>query len=287
LWAHLLLSQITYPQLDLQAADWHARRALDIIEAHQLRPLPRPYLALGYALDFQGRFPEALAAFRRAAETAHDQGRLREEVEAVHNLVTCQIFAGNAWSDDDLRRVLQLAATVNTPRMSAIAPWTSGLAALAEGRAEADFLLHEAADLAANRLPVIEAVLRGCAVVAAAVGSPTGELAGLVEELKIYETSKVPFAIRGNLRTYTRALSALERHRAIALIEGAAAATSVFPGDSRCAADHARSMLGPEQYGRLVEDGRRMTTDEVAQFIARELRDIGLMRTAAEADATP
>jgi predicted ATPase/class 3 adenylate cyclase len=284
LWAHLLLSQAIYPQLDLQAAEWHARQALEIIEVHQLQPLPRPYLALGYALDFQGRFPEALAAFHRAAETAHDQGRLLEEVEAVHNLVTCQIFAGNPWSDDDVRRVLRLAATVNTPRMSAIAQWTSGLAALTEGRAEAAVLLNEAADLAANRLPVIEAVLRGCAVVAAAGGSPMGELAGLVEELKMYETSKVPFAIRGNLRTYTRALSSLERYRAIALIEGAAAATSIFPGDSRYAADHARNVLGPAQYDRLVEDARRMTTDEVAQFIAQELSDIGLMKTEPEAD---
>jgi hypothetical protein len=45
-------------------------------------------------------------------------------------------------------------------------------------------------------------------------------------------------------------------------------------------------VLGQEQFDRLVEHGRLMTTDEVARFIAGELSDLRLMSTEPDLEAS-
>jgi len=54
-------------------------------------------------------------------------------------------------------------------------------------------------------------------------------------------------------------------------VEGAGNVVSIFPRDSKRAAEHARERLGSTEYDMLVEQGRCLTSDELADFIRSEL----------------
>jgi hypothetical protein len=271
-----LISQVAYPALDLTSAEQHAREALAIIEQQGLRSLPRPYLALAYALEFQGRFRECLQAFRRAADVARDQGRNLDLMEALANTVMVGTFAGDRAAPRDLEELAVLRSFTHNPRGIVLAAAATGVAALIEGRVEAASDLNEAADLAVDRLDVTEGIFRGWARIADAGGSPSGQLRGLVDALAHYEKSRLPFAVRANLRTFTPALAALDRHRAVAVFEGAGTRVTVFPREAQLAADGARRALGNSAYDAAVERGRRMSTQEVAAFIRSELDTLGI-----------
>ena len=276
LWAHLLLSQAAYPAMELATAEEHARQALAIIEQQKLKPLPRPYIALGFALGFQGRFPECLVAFRQGVDIARDQGRTFDLIEALCASILWQIFSGEEPMARDIEELAELRSSTDNPRAVAAASAGIGLAALVEGRAEAANVLREAADLAKNRLPTVEGTYRGWARIAEARGSPSAQLVGMAEFLSHYEKSRISFAISGNLRIFIPALGALQRHRAVALIEGAGMPLKIFHSETERAIANARAVLGADVYEALVEQGRRMTADQTAAFIRSELDALGI-----------
>jgi predicted ATPase len=272
--AHVLLSQVAYPALDLGAAEHHARRALAIQQELGLRPVPRPYLSLGFALGFQGRLEEAERSARRGVEIARAQGRTMELIEGLVLSNQCRLFRGQRSEDLDIDELAQLAGSENNPRAIAMAYSAIGSTALTEGRPEASRFLAEAARLAVGLFPVIEGFLAVCAGIAAARGEPEKQLVGLADAVRYYENSRVPFALRCCLRLCTPTLSQLNRHRTVAIFEGAGLPVTLFPRQAEAAISAARHALGDSDYEAGIARGRGLTTDEVADLVRTELETL-------------
>jgi predicted ATPase/class 3 adenylate cyclase len=277
LWAHLLLSQVAYPALALDAAEEHARWALAIQTQLGLWPVPRPYFSLGFALVCQGRFDEAERSARRGVEIAREQGRTMELIEGLMIYISCALYRGS-WADDrDIDELARLATSEqDNPRALAIAYSALGPAALARGRPEAQELLAQAAELAVGSLPTIEGFLAVLAHVAVAPDAPDRQLVGLAEALNHYENSRLPFALRCCLRMCTPALSQLNRYRTVAIFDGAGLPTSLLPRQADLAVSAARQALGDAEYEAGVARGRELRTDEVADFVRAELETLAI-----------
>jgi predicted ATPase len=276
LWAHVLLSQVAYPALALDAAEDHARRALAIQQDLGLRPIPRPYLSLGFALGFQGRLEEAERSARRGVEIARAQGRMMELIEGLVLCNQCRLFRGERSDDRDVDELARLAASEHNPRAIAMAYSAIGSSALIDGRPEASQLLAEAAEMAVGLLAVIEGFLAVCTRIAAAPDEPEKQLVGLAEAVRYYEESRVPFALCSCLRLCTPALSQLKRHRTVAIFEGAGLPATLFPRQAEAAFLAARHALGDPEYEADVARGRGLTTDEVADFVRTELETLSI-----------
>jgi hypothetical protein len=277
LWAHIMLAQIGYTLLDLVGAEPHARRALRIIEDQGLRPLARPHLALGYALTSQGRFDEAATAFASAAGIAREHGTPVDLIEGLHGCVLVDIYAGRRWESADTDELTELYASTDSSRGKAMAAAAIGLTGFLDGASDGTETLAEAGRLAGvEGLDVVEGTYRAWARIAASSGSARGVLAGMVEVLDCHGRSRLPWALRGNLSTFARSLSALGRHRTVAVIEGGAMPTSIFPQRTAEAFLRARHELGSAAYDAAVAEGRAMTDEELAEYLRIELEALGV-----------
>ena len=235
-------------------------------------------MALAFAIGFQGRQTAALQSLDHAATIAREQGRTMDLIEVLHAIINCEVSSGTRWADETLDELVRLGAATTNGRATAIVKASLGLTALLDGRPEAATLLRDAADLAADRMTLVEATWAGWAHLADAGQSAKGQLLGLAGTLHHYERTRLPLALRWNLRTFAPALSRFDRHTAVAVVKGAGPASGIFPRESEQAFRHARNVLGAAEYERLVEWGHQMSTDQVAAFLRGEL-DLLAIRT--------
>jgi hypothetical protein len=148
---------------------------------------------------------------------------------------------------------------------------------LVEGSPEATETLAEAGRLASvTGLDIISGAYRALARISAAAGSAEGELAGMLDVLEEHARSRLAFALRGNLRMFAPAFSALGRHRMVAVLATGAVLSSPFPRRTEQAIERARQELGPAAYDAAVAHGRAMTDDELAAYIRSELNQLGI-----------
>ena len=75
-------------------------------------------------------------------------------------------------------------------------------------------------------------------------------------------------------RSYFGALSALGRHEAIAVLDGASLKLQLHPNVASAAVARARTILGDSHYGDLQRQGAAMTIDEVEALLLAEAADL-------------
>jgi hypothetical protein len=80
--------------------------------------------------------------------------------------------------------------------------------------------------------------------------------------------------VRQMARCYFGALSALGRHEAIALLDGASVNMPLHPHVAAAAIIEARAALGDSRYDDLQKQGVAMTIEDVAAFLLAEVADL-------------
>jgi hypothetical protein len=75
-------------------------------------------------------------------------------------------------------------------------------------------------------------------------------------------------------RNYFGALSAVDRHEAIAVLDGASLPTALHPTVAAAAIIHARAVIGDDRYDKLKGQGTTMTIDDVAEFLLAAVADL-------------
>jgi hypothetical protein len=117
----------------------------------------------------------------------------------------------------------------------------------------------------------MSAVAHGYLAILANPDDARGALAGLREMLDMYKRFATGFGLRFMLREWLFAFSQLGRHEAVAIVDGASMAVTLWPQRETAAITAARAALGDGAFERSKTRGGSLTDEELDELIRREL----------------
>ncbi len=262
-----------YMRGELDAAEQEIRAVLDVLHRDDpLRPTALTWLAgvigsAGRALESRA-VSETLLADTERLGPAFDYDR----AEALWTLCAFALFTGSP--DYSLAlRLLTHARDLGNVRAIAGGLIQAGLADPDPVRGVTS--LVEARELTAETR---DSFRNGLArLFLGALQSeldPRGGLAAICDVVDHARRTGQGLLVRYAPRNFFHALSAMGRHDAIAVLDGASLNIAMHPNVAAAAITQARTILGDSRYEELRQQGTAMTIDDVGAFLLAEVADI-------------
>jgi hypothetical protein len=262
-----------YMRAELEAAEQEIRAVLDVLDRDDpLRPTALTWLAgvigsAGRQVELRA-VAESLLADTQRLGPAFDYDR----AEALWTLCTFALVSGSP--DRALaQRLLTLARDLGNARAVAGGLIQVGLADPDPVRGVAS--LVEARELTAEtRDSLRNGLARMFLGALQSEVDPRDGLAAICDVVDHARRTGQGLLVGYTPRNFFGALSALGRHEAIAVLDGASLNIVMHPDVAAAAIVQARTILGESRYEELRQQGTAMTIDDVAGFLLAAVADL-------------